>query len=185
MPVSYMITGMKHTGKSSHGAAIAHRFSLPFFDLDLVIMELYRAGGRKAASVREIYRGIGRDGFMALETEASAVLAGRKEPAVVACGGGMADNAPALEAFRLAERPSFLFVHLSLPEDVLFRRIAAGGLPPFLEGDGGEAEARERFHQLYLRREAVYRKEAQLIIELEELPLEENSGQIIRTIEEF
>jgi shikimate kinase len=185
VPASYLITGMKHTGKSSHGAAIAHHFGLPFFDLDLLIMELHLSGGGKASSVREIYRGVRREGFMALEARAAAALAERNEPAVVACGGGIADNAPALEAFRRAENPSFLFVHLSLPEDILFRRIAAGGLPPFLEGDGGEAGARERFHHLYLRREAVYRREARLVFELEERPREENSSLIISGIEEY
>lgn len=185
VPVSILLTGMKHTGKSSHGEAAARRFDIPFFDLDREILEIHRREGGTASSIRELYRTEGAGRFMELEALAAAALARAGKPSVVACGGGIADNPSALAAFREAAAPPFFFVHLSLPEEILFERIAAGGIPPFLEGEGGEAGARDRFHRLYLRREAEYRRQAQLLLELKERPLEENSALLIRAIEEY
>jgi shikimate kinase len=175
---SILLTGMKHTGKSSHGRALARALSLPFLDLDDLILQLYHSRGGSAARIRELYRQEGKGHFMALETEAAEKCINVGGSSVVATGGGIADNKPALWAFRHSSA-AFFFIHLSLPEKILFQRICNGGLPPFLEGEGGEKGAQQRFHQLYVRRESLYRQQADLVIELDNKPLEENSSVII------
>jgi shikimate kinase len=51
-------------------------------------------------------------------------------------------------------------VYLEEDEDVLFQRVQASGIPPFLATD----DPRGAFHLLYEKRTALYRKKADLTI---------------------
>jgi shikimate kinase len=182
---SILITGMKHSGKSCHGEALARHLTFPFTDLDRLVMERYWAQGGKESSVRQLYRNEGKQRFMALEAEAAKALKQDERAMVVSTGGGIADNDGVLAGFHDEGGRSFLIIHLRLPEGLLFARIVAGGLPPFLEGEGGIEGARERFHHLCLRREKVYRRYADLVFDLEDRSRKENSQIIIRGVDTF
>jgi len=150
-----VLMGMKHCGKTTLGAMLARRLSREFFDLDRVVegIEAERLG--RPVTAREIYRLRGKEGFQALVLGTGS---GGADGVVVALGGGTIENGAALAILREAG----ILVFLDEDEEVLFRRIEAGGLPPFLEG----SSPRESFHDLYEKRTSLYRERADLRVDL-------------------
>ena len=183
---SLLLTGMKHSGKSSHGKALAKAFGLPFIDLDDLILELYHDHGGKERDIRTFYRSEGKAQFMEYERLAAERVSAEKVAAIVSAGGGLADNRAAFDLFTGDSELPFIIIHLSVEEEILFERIHSGGIPPFLKerGDSREA-ASESFHQLYLRREAIYREYADITLPLPEESEKENRSMIITAISNY
>jgi shikimate kinase len=169
--------GMKHCGKSTLGRMLAERRSAAFYDLDELTAEIIGAEG--GVSIREFYRARGEEAFRLCEAEAARKLAGlceRDRHIVAALGGGTIENEAAMERLSHAG----MFVYLESPPEVLFRRIAAGGLPPFLPSE----RPYEAFLELYERRTALYRQRADLTVQLGELGPLEAIMELTRVIEE-
>jgi shikimate kinase len=154
--------GMKCCGKTTLGRMLARLRSEAFIDLDEFAEELaFRQGGRPL-TVRELYRAGGKDAFQALEAEALRKIAedfsGQNSALVLALGGGTIENPPGLAALG----GGGVFVFLDQDEDVLFARISSSGIPPFLAGD----DPRAAFHRVYKTRTALYRKKADLTVNM-------------------
>ncbi len=156
IPDSIVLAGIKHCGKSAIGRELAGRLGVPFLDSDV---ELLRKAPPGAESVRGLYRRLGADGFRRFEAEVIAALAAAPAPRVLALGGGAVENAfIAPETLRrLGE-----LVWLDLPDEVAFARIAAEGLPPFLET---AADPAAEFRRINDRRREGFRRIAALRFE--------------------
>lgn len=134
-----LLTGMKHTGKSTLASLLAKRLSLPFYDTDAVIAE------RTGKTARELFDEGGSVLMMAREADACRIVAGRGA-CVVATGGGLADNEAAIAALG----DGGLFVFIDTPFDVLYARVSEsarkdGRLPKFLQGTDPEGQFKELF----------------------------------------
>ena len=152
-----VLMGMKHCGKTTVGRLLAEKQGKEFIDLDEYVEALFLREKGRPLSVREIYCGEGKAAFGALEAESLSRIAGEyaaDKRLILALGGGTIENPLALAALARGS----LFVYLDEDEDVLFRRIAAGGIPAFLDG----ADPRAAFHLLYEKRTALYRKKADI-----------------------
>jgi shikimate kinase len=164
LPGIILITGPKHSGKTSAGRALANL--LPgggFTDLDELIE---RQTGK---SPRTLYKE-GPDVFRLAETRALASILHEFGPKaatmVVAAGGGLIDNPGALELLR--QSGLSVTVYLEVTADTAWGRISAaaqetGGLPPFLNTEN----PRETHAALHTRRGAAYREFASLTITAE------------------
>lgn len=140
--------GIKHSGKSTCGRLTAEKLGLPFLDLDTCIETLFRKKYGKTASCREIYIENGAAFFRTLETEAAA-FAAKNPHFVTAAGGGLCDNT---EAWKILKKAGAFFLFLDEPEERLFARITANGLPPFLQN----GDPKTLFRNLYAKRRAFY-----------------------------
>lgn len=162
-----ILMGLKHCGKSSLGSRLAGTLSLPFYDIDNLILEDISAAGY--LSVRELYRTAGRSKFQEYELSAAKKLARIMDTTAVvaALGGGTIENEEALQL--LSSRAPLLY--LQVEEDELFRRISASGVPPFLEG---KRPPKELFADLYARRAGLYESTADAVVCLPVQPLEKN-----------
>jgi shikimate kinase len=154
--------GMKHCGKTTLGRLLADRRGEAFIDLDGFAEDIAARQRGRPAGVREIYRDGGKDAFQALEAEALRKIAADfpqgKAALVLALGGGTIENPSGLAALE----GRGLFVFLDQDEDVLFARIASSGLPPFLQAPDPKAA----FHALYEKRVFLYRKKADLTVDM-------------------
>ncbi|GHV81091.1 hypothetical protein AGMMS49944_28820 [Spirochaetia bacterium] len=167
IPGILILTGPKHSGKTSAGRGLANLLGAGFTDLDDLIE---RQTGK---SPRTLYKE-GPDVFRLAETRALASILQEIVPAVdtmiVAAGGGLIDNPGALELLR-RPGPSGVMpvtVYLEVTADTAWERIsgaakATGELPPFLDAEN----PRETHAALHARRGAAYREFASFTITAE------------------
>lgn len=170
-----LLCGIKHCGKSTIGAALSRRLNLPFVDLDRETEAVYQRETGRALTVRDMYRLLGGEGFMRYEALAVQALATSGQAAVVALGGGTPMN-PSV-------RPESLhglgrIVLLDISPATAFRRILAGGLPPFL---ATAADPEKEFMRMCDVRLAVYRQLADIVHRLHEDSTPEQEADRITT----
>jgi shikimate kinase len=156
-----ILTGPKHSGKTTAGRALADRCAGDFTDLD----ELVQARTRK--SPRALFKE-GPEVFRRAEAEAlQSLLNMRHEEGsvhIVAAGGGLADNGAALDLLKKPGTATLVYLDVSVETAWERIRITAehtGELPPFLN----TANPQETHRRLHERRAAAYRKIAHIIIQ--------------------
>ena len=152
----YLI-GMKHSGKTTVGRLTAGELSLPFIDLDDVILSIV---DREKSGIfdycRTVYSAFGGEYFRKVEAEAAEEIASGSETAVCALGGGTVENTAA----RARLRGTGCFVYLRESPDVLYSRVIQGGIPAFLDRDDPYGD----FIRLCGIREKSYKKTADITI---------------------
>jgi shikimate kinase len=161
-----ILTGPKHSGKTSVGKILAALYPCDFFDLDDIITK------QTGKSPRELYRE-SLDAFQKAESFALAGLAGsQSDKRVIATGGGIIDN---LEAVALLKESNALIAYLDVSADSAWKRIIRSGeLPPFLQTDN----PRETHRALHDRRAAAYRLMAKIVIQADGKTPEEIADEI-------
>lgn len=181
-----ILLGIKHSGKSTQGELLAKHRGCPFIDIDTVITEM------TGSSPRTIYTEQGAAGFMAAE-EAACTQTAQKyggKDIVIATGGGICDNAPALEALRsLGE-----FVFINADENTAAGRILKkavrnedgswSNLPAYIARaqPKTESEIREIFHSFYEMRTKIYGRIADITINMQNRTKQENANYIAETL---
>jgi shikimate kinase len=156
-----ILTGPKHSGKTTAGRALADRCAGAFTDLD----ELVQA--RTGKSPRALFKE-GPEVFRRAEAGAlQSLLNMRHEEGgfhIVAAGGGLVDNGAALDL--LKKNGAVTLVYLDVSAETAWDRIRitakkTGELPPFFN----TANPQETHRLLHERRAAAYRKIAHIIIQ--------------------
>jgi shikimate kinase/3-dehydroquinate synthase len=126
-------------GKSTVGREVAARLDRPFLDVD---EEVERAEG----PIWEVFEQRGEAAFRELEARFLRDAAGRREPSVIAVGGG------AVETRNLLEELDAFVVHLHVDADTAWERVQGSRRP--LARDEGE------FRERYERRQPLYEQVA-------------------------
>ena len=128
-----LLVGLKHSGKSTVGRALARDLDVAFFDLDDEILRLCDYAG----TIRELYQMVGGSAFRGLEAEAAHALADRS--AVVATGGGTIENDEAMAVLQRVATVVFLDVSI----EILVERVFRAGVPAFVDPSRPEDDFRE------------------------------------------
>ena len=167
------LCGIKHSGKSCLGVALAKALGVPFFDTDALL----EADAGKP--VRALYREVGETRFRELEAETvRKFIASAPCPAVVALGGGVVSN-PFLTPGDL--RALGIIVWLDVPVPTAFERMAREGFPPFL---ADKPDPFGEFVHICDARRPVFRAAADAVLELPEvLPVEEAVDRLLAVLE--
>lgn len=178
--MNVVFAGMKHCGKSTHAKALAVHWKCPFLDTDELLIKHYRQKTGNILSAREIFKIEGETKFRALEHEIVIKLIAEQSPdrrCVIALGGGLPAN-PAVAP--LIKKLGFN-VYLQVTVKIIFERIMAKGMPPFLD----PAKPFESMQLLYQQREVCYLRDADLVIKIDHSnPPWEESKFIISKVEE-
>ena len=127
-----VLLGFMGTGKSALGRRIAALAGCPFLDMDA---ELERRAGK---SISRIFAEDGEAAFRRLESELAAEW-GRREGAVIACGGGVVLRAENLQALGANGR----LVCLTARPEVILARTAHSKKRPLLAGEDPEQKVRD------------------------------------------
>jgi shikimate kinase len=161
-----LITGPKHSGKTSAGRVLAEILGIGFIDLDELIEQ------QTGKNPRTLYKE-SPEVFRQAEVRALADLLPQGDgcpPRVVAAGGGLIDNPKALELLGRENYPGTapVLIYLEVSADTAWERISAaakrtGELPPFLNTENPQ----ETHAALHERRGAAYREIAALTITVE------------------
>lgn len=155
MKRNLIFSGIKHSGKSLFALLVGEKLSRPVYDLDALILDTINT-----PSIREFYIENGKDRFQKEEIKAyEALMENNSSPIVLSLGGGVSDNPQLMETLR---KDNNYIIYLSRGEDLILKKILTKGIPPFLDKNNVEAS----FHELYIRRDRIYRDNADLIIDL-------------------
>ena len=126
-----ILTGVKHSGKSSLGTILAEKINYQFIDVDTIIEKISKQ------SCRELYTQKGKSGFQAVELEACQEIYTKyykqSHNLVIATGGGICNNP---NAFKLLQ-PYGIVLYLKVPEETACTRIIEaskkrGSYPPYI-----------------------------------------------------
>ncbi len=139
-----ILTGPKASGKSSLGKLVAEQLNIPFFETDAAAEELYRKDTGRELNCRQIFSEHGEDFFRQLEAKAVKQVS-EKDWCLISTGGGTIFSH---ENRSLLSRNS-LRVLLKADDELLWARMALGGIPPFLQGPDGMKKFQERNRRLY------------------------------------
>lgn len=188
--VLLVLTGMKHCGKTTAGSRLAEEWGLPFYDLDRIIIEIYReesGGAYPGTTIREVYRKAGPKTFRLFETAGAeriiseakgkkAVQRSRRFCGICALGGGTIENRKAMD--KLSAHSVFCYIREE--KEVLYRRIISRGIPAFLSRENPQSD----FYSLYRRRTRLYEQRADLTVDGKGMDPEGVYGALQKTIEE-
>ena len=169
---SIILCGIKHCGKSTLGKMLAAALGLDFYDTDDVILE------QCGMDARAIYKSQGKDAFMAAELKACEYLrdilqaegskakeSAAAKSAVIATGGGICQNEPAIAILKKLGT----IVYLEVPEITAAGRIVREArflpdgtiqnLPAYIanKNPADQKEVRAIFHDFYMERTKKYR----------------------------
>jgi shikimate kinase len=167
-----ILTGPKHSGKTSAGKALALLCSCSFIDIDELILQ------RTGKSPRQLFNESAAV-FQKAETEAMEAVVSAGTDAVqgrriIAAGGGIIDNPDAVSVLK---KSGATVVYLNISAAAAWRRIfAKGELPPFLKTENPQ----ETHRSLHERRAAAYLQLANIVIEAEGKTSKEIAAEILQ-----
>lgn len=157
------LLGLRCSGKSTVGRALAAELGLPFVDLDQELLRAGRYAGWRVASVGELLERAGQADFRDLEAGALRRVLESSPRLVLATGGGVVERSDNRAWLRRVAR----CVVLSVPLEILAARLRADpALRPPLLGQDAAAELAE----LCARREPHFRALAEVVIECGDAP---------------
>jgi shikimate kinase len=179
---SIILTGIKHSGKSTLGKLLAARLRVAFYDTDDVITE------RTGKTPRELYRAGGEAAFRVAEQDACRQLADSiaagGERAVIATGGGICNNQSALSHLR----PAGKIVYLDVSEETALKRILKKSeLPAYIAAENPQTpdDVRRIFHRIYTDRTQRYRALADAVFVPQSVSARENAEELMTKTEQL
>jgi shikimate kinase len=176
---SIILTGIKHSGKSTIGKLLAARLCVAFYDTDDVITE------RTGKTPRELYRTGGEAAFISAELDAcrqlaDSIVAGG-ERTVIATGGGICNNQNALALLR----PLGKIVYIDVSEDTALERILRKSeLPAYIAAENPQtpADVRRIFNRIYAERTQCYLALADAVFAPQNVSAEENARKLVTIV---
>ena len=156
--------GIKHCGKSTQAKLLAARLKREFFDSDTLLEAAYKekySVSAAEATARAIMKKHGEEFFRRFEADVIRCFLTRSvsQDCVLALGGGVPCN-PFLSTEELKSLGTM--VYLDVPPETAYERIAAGGIPPFLQGD----DPHGKFLAMYNARTPRYRELADVVMDV-------------------
>lgn len=162
-PRNLVLVGFMGTGKSAVGRRVAALAAAPFLEMDA---ELERRAGK---SISRIFAEDGEPAFRDQEAQLAEEW-GRKQGAVISCGGGVVLRETNLRALQA----NGLLVCLTARPEVILARTARAAKRPLLAGDNPEQKIRD----LLAARAPLYAK-IPVQIDTSDLGPEELAAQVL------
>lgn len=169
------LLGLRGSGKSTVGRALAGELGLAFVDLDERVLETGRRAGHAAGSAGELLARAGQAVFRELEATALRCLLEPSPGLVLATGGGVVERADNRTWLARTTRG----IHLCVPNAILAARLAADPtLRPPLTG----LDPRAELELLAARREPHYHALAEVVLAVGDEPPAELAARIRRAL---
>ena len=162
-PRNLVLVGFMGTGKSAVGRRVAALAAAPFLDMDA---ELERRAGK---SIARIFAEDGEPAFRDQEAQLAEEW-GRKQGAVISCGGGVVLRETNLRALQA----NGLLVCLTARPEVILARTAHSKKRPLLAGEEPERKIRD-----LLAARAPYYAAIPVQIDTSDLGPEELAAQVL------
>ncbi len=180
---SIVLMGCKHCGKTTQGKLLAQKLGVDFFDTDDEI------GRIRGVDFRTLYRTKGVAEFTLAEEEACHKIMKDNEnrQIVIATGGGICDNPPALNELR--DCATFVFLRLDIKYSIkrIMDKIEQNELGTFKNAPAYVMnENPTSFNQIeeilmtkYTARYQQYQVISDLVVDVKNAPIEENFKSLL------
>ena len=175
---SIVLMGCKHCGKSTQGRLLAQKLGVTFFDTDDVIGQI------RGVDFRTLYKTKGVGEFCLAEEEACSKIIRENEGSqlVIATGGGICDNPPALQELRICDK--FVFLRLDIDYSIarIMAKIEQNEMGTFInapayvldENPASMKDIEEILMKKYSDRYLQYQSLADIVVDIKNAPVEEN-----------
>lgn len=175
---SIVLMGCKHCGKSTQGKLLAEKLGVNFFDTDEEISRI------RGVNFRVLYKTKGVAEFTLAEEEACRTVMkdNAEQRIVIATGGGICDNPPALQALR--DCGTFVFLRLDIKHSVsrIMEKIEETGngsftnVPAYVlnENPTSLKQIEDILIKKFQTRYQQYQAIADVIVDIKNAPIEEN-----------
>ena len=184
---SIVLMGCKHCGKTTQGKLLAQKLKYDFIDTDEEI------GRLRGVDFRTLYRTKGVAEFTLAEEEACRTV--MKDHAdnklVIATGGGICDNPPALHALR--DCGTFVFLRLDIKYSIkrIMDKIEQNELGTFKnvpayvldENPTSLKQIEDILMKKYTERYQQYQAIADVIVDIKNAPIEENFKTLLGALQ--
>ncbi len=184
---SIVLMGCKHCGKTTQGKLLAQKYGVNFIDTDEEI------GRIRGVDFRTLYQTKGAAEFSLAEEEAccNIIKENENKRIVMATGGGICDNPPALQTLRVCDK----FVFLRLDIDYSIARILAKieetetgsfkNAPAYVlaENPTSFSQIQEILKRKFTDRYQKYQAIADVIVDIKNAPVEENFKTLLGALE--
>ena len=184
---SIVLMGCKHCGKTTQGKLLAQKLGVNFFDTDDEI------GRIRGVDFRTLYKTKGVGEFSLAEEEAcnSIIKANSENEIVIATGGGICDNPPALHALRVCG--SFVFLRLDIQHSVkrILDKIEVTEFGTFKnapayvldENPTSLEQIKQILFAKYEARYQQYQSIADIVVDIKNAPVEENFNTLLGALD--
>jgi len=162
-----VLVGLMGSGKTTVGRRLASRLDRVFVDADDALVEI------TDRTIPEVFAEKGESGFRTIEAEVLEELLARREPRIIAAGGGVVlreENRARLKA------PEVTTVWLTASPAFLASRTSAKPHRPLLSGD---EPPREVFARLDAERSPLYREVADITVDIEPFHLDDDKPKSV------
>lgn len=184
-----ILCGIKHCGKSTQARLVAAAIGAAVYDTDDLIYD------QTGMDARAIYKSQGKDAFMAAELRACEHLQqllsapAKSQPAVIATGGGICENEPAIALLKQLGT----IVYLETEEITAAGRIvrearflpdgSIQNLPAYIANKkpANEKDVRAIFHDFYMERTKKYKSLADVTVQMQG-SRDENANKILAAL---
>jgi len=167
------LIGFMGSGKTTVGRILSEKTNFLFIDLDRII-EI-----AEEKSIPEIFKEKGEKYFRKLETEVIEKIYINKN-CVFACGGGVIEKGENMNTIK--SNSTVIYLNVSPPE--AYNRLKDVKDRPLLETQSGKEGVKEIINNLISRRDSLYRKYADFIINTDKKKPEKIVGEILEKLAE-
>ncbi|MBQ5384662.1 MAG: shikimate kinase [Treponema sp.] len=186
---SIILMGIKHCGKSTQAKLLGKEFKMPVYDTDNLIED------ETGFSPREIFTNDGEAAFKEAEAQACAHLKEELlksgKSAVIATGGGICNNAGAVEILKSLGICVFLKTDEKIAADRIVNEASVlpdgsiKNLPAYIakKNPRSISEVREIFHAFHEERTKIYSTVADITVDMANAPRWFNTKQIVEALE--
>lgn len=168
------LIGFMGSGKTTVGKILAGKLNFLFIDIDRII-EI--AEGK---NINDIFRENGEKYFRNLETEVIGKIYLNKN-CVFACGGGVIERGENMNIIKAVSA----VIYLNVSPLEVYNRLKDTTDRPLLDTSGGSnniGEKKEIINNLIKKRDVLYRKYADLVIETDYKKPEEIACEILKEV---
>lgn len=181
-----ILLGLKHSGKSTLGKRLAKALGYTFYDTDYCIEE------EIGMSVRDLYNQKGAGAFLKAEEDICKKLSENPDEVnmIISTGGGICDNAPALNHLKTSGR--FVFLKNNLDSSVfrVMKKISTDengnftGVPAFIRSQNPETldDIKKMLCAKFKERAELYEKISDVIVVLPEASIEDNVERLLNAV---
>lgn len=160
-----VLVGMPGSGKSTLGISLAKKIGYGYIDSDSVIV------AREGKILADLIEELGNEGFLAIEAKVNSSICASR--CVISTGGSAIYSGEAIEKMR----ESGIIVYLKLSYEEVSRRLGD------LKKRGVVMKEGYTLKDLYEERVPLYEKYADVVVELGNASIEENTEELRRAVE--